>query len=409
MTTSGKRNLNGAAANAAAPSVSTQIHKSPVTAADKAAAAAKSGDAKSGDAAELAKRVGRLQAALKKRGLDGMIVHDPFNTFYLTGFHASLAYLLVTPASATLLVDGRYIESARAAVSHCEVALFRRVADSLDAWRKGRGPRRVGVEGCVPWSVWREFGAAMPGVELEEAGGLIQDLRIVKSASEIKKIAASAKLNDEIFEATLAHAVPGATEWDLRNFIRAESDRRGADGLSFDSIIASGPAGSMPHYSPAHAPLLGGHLLLIDMGMLLEGYCSDMTRVVGLGPKISVKMRKAYDATLEAEEAALKELGPGVKCADLHRVAVETLKKRGLHKFFTHGLGHGVGLEIHEAPRLNDVSTATLAPGMVVTVEPGVYLPGMGGVRIEDLVVVTNTGHKVLSRSPKEFRALPFG
>lgn len=357
---------------------------------------------------ELNRRLGKLQSALKRRKLDAMIVFDRFNAFYMTGFKSSLSYLLVTPKSALLLVDGRYIEAARATVKHCEVELFKKIGDSFASWNRDHRPKRVGFEGAIPWSAWKQFSEWLPGVQWIESGDLLMQMRIRKSPEEIKAIAQSAKVNDEVYESAIASIHEGFDEIDLRNVIHAESDRRGVDGLSFECIVASGAAGSMPHYRPAHNAIQRGDLLLIDMGMLVDGYCSDMTRVVSIGAKPKARLQRAFDAVLEAEEAALKKVGPGVKCADLHRIATEKLKRRGFAKYFTHGLGHGVGLEIHEKPVLNAISSDVLEPGMVVTIEPGVYLPGLGGVRIEDMVVVTNNGCRVLSQSPKKFRIVPF-
>lgn len=360
-------------------------------------------------ASEFKRRLRALQSSLAKRKLDAFIVYDRFNAFYLTGLKASLSYLLVTPRSATLLVDGRYIESAKRKVPHCEVRLFKKIGDSMEQWRREHTPRRIGLEGSIPYNQWTQFAKFISGVEWIEAGELILKQRLIKSAYEIKLIEASAKLNDQMYELGLSAVTPGRTEWDIRNAIRMASDAAGADGESFDSIIATGSNGSMPHYRPGPHLIKNGDTLLIDMGMLVNGYCSDMTRVVGVGKAPNPKMRKAFDAVLEAEEAALKAAGPGVKCSDLHKIATEKLKKRGLAQYFTHGLGHGVGLEIHEAPTLNSISADVLRPGMIITIEPGVYLPGHGGVRIEDLAVVTRNGVRSLSRSEKRWRIIPFG
>lgn len=357
---------------------------------------------------EPARRLKKLQAALGRRRLDAFIVFDRSNAFYLTGFQSSLSFLLVTPREARLLVDGRYVEAARESVRHCEVVWFKKFARSLRDWARSASPRRIGFEGSIPWSRWREFDELLPGTEWVEAGDLILKQRLIKSAAEIGLIAASAKLNDEIYEKALEAARPGATEIDVRNAIRAEADRRGADGEAFDCIVATGVTGSRPHYTPAGRKLARGDLLLIDMGMKAAGYCSDMTRCVALGRKPKARMMRVFEAVLEAEEAALAEIGPGVRCADLHRIALERLKRRRLARYFTHGLGHGVGLEVHEAPRLALSSVDTLRAGMVVTVEPGAYLPGVGGARVEDLVAVTRNGHRVLSRAEKSFRVIPF-
>ena len=190
--------------------------------------------------------------------------------------------------------------------------------------------------------------------------------------------------------------------------MRAEAERLGADGLGFDAIIAAGPMSSRPHYHPQRRPLQRGDLLLLDMGVQYQGYRSDMTRVVGLGRRPSRRLMQVYEAVLEAEQKAIAAIAPGVACRDVYMIAWETLEKYKMAKYFTHGLGHGVGLDIHEWPRFSRNSDEVLKPGMVVTVEPGVYLPGQGGVRIEDLIVVTRNGHRVISNLPREFRLLSF-
>lgn len=358
---------------------------------------------------DVTRRLKKLQKLIKKQNLDAVILTDPFNTHYISGMRSSLAYIVVTPADALLLVDGRYIEVAQESVDHMAVKQFTSIAKSLKAWAKSAKPNRIGLEGCVPWATWQMFDDILPGTQWSEAGELVAKLRLIKSASEIKLLAASAELNDAIYEHTVNSLEPGMTEIDVRNIIRGEADRRGAEGLSFDCIVASGATGSRPHYVPGTNPLVAGDLLLIDMGVIVEGYCSDMTRVVHLsGKKPKARMMRAFEATLKAEKSALKRVKPGVKCADLHGIAVDVLKKHKLDRYFTHSLGHGVGLEIHEAPRLNASSETILEPGMIITIEPGVYLPGLGGIRIEDLVAVTKTGHRVLSKAKKQFRTVPF-
>lgn len=355
-------------------------------------------------------RLARLQSQLRRRRLDAMIVFDRHNTFYLTDFRSSLSYLIVTPENAILLVDGRYIEAARDRVKHCEVRLFTKAGDSFAKWAASAHPGRIALEGNIPWNQWRQFAEWVRDVEWVEAADLILELRLCKSSDEIRKIQASARINDEVLEAALASAVPGVTELKLRNVIRQEADRLGAEGESFECIVAAGAAGSRPHYVPGPNPLKPGQFLLIDLGMIVDGYCSDMTRVVALGGrKPPARLTRAYEAVFEAEEAALAQVAPGAVCRDLHATAVARLRKHKLDRFFTHSLGHGVGLEIHEAPSINATSETVLKPGMVITIEPGVYLPGLGGVRIEDLVVVTRSGHRVLSKTPKMLRTLTFG
>lgn len=354
---------------------------------------------------ELRRRVAAVQSALKKRRLDAMLVYDRHNTFYLTGLRCSLSFLLITPREAVLLLDGRYIEAGRSGIAHCEVRLLKEQRKSIAQWGREFGLRRVGFEGTTDWntlSKWREF---MPAVEWLEAGEVISRLRLIKSAAEARHIERSARLNDQVYADVLSAVRAGATEIDLRNQLRQRADAVGAEAQAFDAIIAAGAMSSRPHYEPQARPLDNNALLLIDMGLLVEGYCSDMTRVVGLG-KPKARLRSIYEAVLAAQQKALAAVGPGVPCADLDAIAREELRRRKMAQYFTHGLGHGVGLEIHEAPTLNARSQEVLRPGMVVTIEPGVYLPGVGGVRIEDLVLVTRSGHKVLSHTPKLWRAL---
>ena len=364
---------------------------------------------------ELSRRLTKVQRGLARRRnsgnrvrLEAMLVFDRYNTFYLTGLHCSHSFLFITPREAILVVDGRYIESARSVVHHLEVRLMRHAREAFGRIGREFQPRTVGFEASTPWGALNEWRQFLPDVEWSECGELILKQRLIKSAAEVKLIEKSARLTDRIFEQLCAAIGPGMTEYDVRNLIRAEADHLGAEGLSFDCIVASGATSSRPHYFPQPRPLEAGDLLLVDMGVILGSYCSDMTRVVGLGRKPRPRLRRAYDVVLEAEQAAIDAIAPGVPCAELDRIARERIKARRLGRYFVHGLGHGVGLEIHEAPTLNNRSREVLRAGMVITIEPGVYLPDQGGVRIEDLVVVTRNGHRVLSHSPKTWRLLPF-
>ncbi|OPZ09455.1 MAG: putative peptidase [candidate division BRC1 bacterium ADurb.BinA292] len=357
---------------------------------------------------ELARRIQRIQHGLRRRRLDALLVFDRHNSRYLLGFASSLSYLFITPREAVAYFDGRYYEAASTAISHLEVRLMAQPRTAIERWGNEFHPRRIGFEGSTAFSSLEQWRELLPGLKWEECGELIARQRIVKSPAEAKLIERSAAMTDAIFETVIAALRPGMTEWDVRNLIHAEAARRGARSLSFECIVASGATGSRPHYEAQARPLERGDLLLIDMGVVVEGYCSDMTRVVALGRAPRARLRKAYDAVLAAEEAALAEVAPGVACADLDRIAREHIKARRFGRYFTHGLGHGVGLEIHEPPTLNGRSKEVLRAGMVVTIEPGVYLPGLGGVRIEDLVLVTRNGRRVLSRAPKAFRIVPF-
>lgn len=357
------------------------------------------------ESSEYARRVARLQKALGRKRLDAMLVFDRSNTFYLTGMRCSLSILMVTPRTATLIVDGRYIEAARSKVSHCEIQLMTTPSLGISKWAAEFKPATIGFERSIPWGnvqAWREI---MPG-DWQPADELIASMRLIKSPAEARAIRRSARINDEVLANVLNSIEGGETELEIARRIRTTADQLGAERLSFDSIVGSGAMSSRPHYEPQARPIQAGELLLIDMGLVLDSYCSDMTRVVAIGKRPGAKLLRAYEALHAAQEKALQAVEPGVPCSELDRIARASLKRRRLDKYFTHGLGHGVGLDIHEAPTLNPRSKEVLRAGMVITIEPGVYLPGLGGVRIEDLVLVTHGGHEVLSRTPKRLRVL---
>lgn len=357
---------------------------------------------------EYPRRLDRFAGLLERKQLDAFLVYDRHHTFYLTGQRFSLSYLFVTPRESVLFVDGRYIEAARASVSHCDVRLMKQQRRDFQAWYRRFQPTSIGFEGNTPWTVLMNWRGMLDQVEWIEAGELLADMRQVKSAFERDRIERSARMTDRIFEHAIGSLRPGMTEWEVRNSIRAEADRLGAEGLSFDCVVASGPMTSRPHARPSNRSLGAGELLLIDLGVIYQGYCSDMTRVVALGRKPGRRLCRAYDVVLAAQQAALEAVKPRIGCAQLDAIARERIKANRLGRYFTHGLGHGVGLDIHEPPVLNARSRQVLRPGMVITIEPGVYIPGLGGVRIEDLVLVTSKGHRILSKSPKHLRVVPW-
>jgi Xaa-Pro aminopeptidase len=361
------------------------------------------------DHTEPDRRLKKLRQGLKKRCLDAMVIYGRENTYYLTGLRCSHSYLFISLAESVFYLDGRYIEVGRETVGHCDVRLMDNAARAFGKWQKSQDVDRIGFEGDMAWNKVRQWQLWMPGLEWVESGDLVRNMRIVKSAHEQKIIQRSARLNDGIYESVIRSLLLGMTEIDVRNLIHAEVDKAGIEGLSFDAIVAAGPMSSRPHYEPQARPLARGDLLLIDMGLKVDGYCSDMTRVVALGRTPKARLVRAYHAVLDCQQKALKSLKAGIRCSEIDGIARETLKKHRLARYFTHSLGHGVGLEIHEPPRLSSSSADTLRSGMVVTVEPGVYLPGIGGIRIEDLAVVTPKGCRILSKADKSFRVIPFG
>lgn len=356
---------------------------------------------------EYAKRVGKLQRAIARRKLGAMMIFNGNNRYYYTGLRSSLGYLLVTPNEAILMVDSRYFEAAKEAAPHCDIRLFKNFPKDLKKWWADLKTNETGFEEATPWNVLKVWREAMTGAEFKPSGDLISSQRVVKSAAEIKILAQAAAYNDECWERVIRSVEPGVTELDLRNRLRAIADEISGEGESFDCIIGFGEMSARPHYHPGPRPIEPGELLLIDQGVSCEGYCSDMTRTVAVGGRrIKKKLMTMYEAVLEANEEAIKAIAPGVPCKEIDAAARKALKKYGMVKRFTHGLGHGVGLDIHETPFLGSRNEEPLKAGMVITIEPGVYYPGLGGVRIEDLVVVTRNGYKVLSHSPKEWRVI---
>lgn len=345
-------------------------------------------------------RAERLASLVAEEGLDLLLVTSPIGLEYLTGFTGSNGACLIGQGSRRFLTDFRYEERMSGGLPGWDVEIPR--GDWSHELASRLGPR-TGIEDdhLTVRAANRLEAEAGSGVELVAAGGLIQGLRRSKDEDEIAAIARAAELSDailmEVFEAGLA----GRTEADVAGQIVGRMREEGAEP-SFLPIVASGPNGADPHAEPGPRVIAGGELVVIDMGARLEGYCSDCTRTVATG-EVSEQARRAHSVVLEANEAALAEVVAGALCVEVDLAARSVIEEAGWGDRFGHGVGHGVGLEIHEAPRLGPRSTDTLVERDVVTVEPGVYLPGSLGVRIEDLVVVGSEGvHLNLSSHPKD-------
>jgi Xaa-Pro aminopeptidase len=345
-------------------------------------------------------RADRLEALVRERDLDALLVTNLVNVRYLTGFTGSNALCLVGPGLRLFFTDFRYVTQSRREVGDAfdreqgRQDLLEDVAERMSG--------RVGFEDAhlTVRQHERLRGYAGDDVELVAAGRLVEDLRKVKDDSELERIRAAAALADEIFEHARAMGLAGHTERDVAVELETEMRRRGSDP-SFPSIVAGGPNGSLPHARPGGDAIEPGTLVVIDMGCVLDGYCSDCTRTFATGP-IPDGAAEVYDLVLRTQVATLDEIRPGVACRDVDAFARELIAAAGHGERFGHGLGHGVGLEVHEQPTLSRAGEGELAAGNVVTVEPGVYVPDEFGVRIEDLVVVSESGREVLSGFPKE-------
>jgi Xaa-Pro aminopeptidase len=351
------------------------------------------------------RRIARLREALKREKLDGLLVSGPSNVRYLCGYTGSNGLMLVTRTGAWFYTDFRYKEQIRTEVKGCRRKVLYRDLYSAFPAENAKGLRRVGVEESqLTLSRFRALRKQLRKVRLLPAHDIVMELRRTKEPAEVDAIAAAQKVTDDVFGKVLAMVEPGVAEMDLALEIDFRF-RRAGECDAFGSIIASGPNGAKPHAGYGSRKLRSGDVVTFDIGCRLNGYCSDMTRTVAVG-KPSAEMRRVYETVLEAQKRALDMIGAGVTASVVDAAARDCIAAAGYGKYFGHGLGHGVGLEVHERPALAARSTDILAAGDIVTVEPGIYLPGVGGVRIEDMVLVTKTGLRNLTRSPKELRKL---
>jgi Xaa-Pro aminopeptidase len=356
---------------------------------------------------ERAQRRRALTARFAKLEIDGLLISFLPNVRYLTGFTGSNAILAVDAGGAVLFTDQRYETQARQQVD-CKSQIRKGpIWEAAAGWVKRRKLKAVGIEAARVTVEQRDaFASKLPdGVAIQSVGREVETLRMVKSPAEVEAISRSVQINSMAYAAGLARFKGGMSEQDLATEIDYQMRRAGAEDSAFDTIVASGARSALPHARPTGAAIETNQLLLIDMGALCEGYASDMTRVVVPG-RITTEARRLYGAVLEAQLAALDTVRPGIKAVDVDTAARETLKKHSLDKLFKHSTGHGLGLEIHEAPRLGKREKQKLAAGMVITVEPGAYKEGLGGVRIEDTVLVTETGCRILTPTAKKLVAI---
>ncbi len=351
----------------------------------------------------------KLLALLKKQKLPGLLVTNPQNVTYLSGFTGEDSYLFVSREKTLLISDSRFTVQIAEECPDVECAI--RTAKTTMPQFLAKSLETLVSDGCAiesrqvtlaQMNDWRE---ALPSTSFAATSNLVEELRQIKDADEIEQIRLAVAQAEKGFIALKAIMVGRMTELEasaeLEHFLR----RFGAKGVSFEPIIAAGPRAALPH-GRASEQLVGGHpLVLIDWGAKAQsGYVSDLTRVLITG-KLSKTLETVYRTVLGAQLAAIAKLAPGVKCADVDAAARQVIEAAGFGKQFGHGTGHGLGRDVHERPSLGPISTDVLQPGMVVTVEPGIYLPGIGGVRIEDDVLITRSGHEVLSSLPKDLES----
>jgi Xaa-Pro aminopeptidase len=343
----------------------------------------------------------RLEKLLGERELDRILITDLTNVRYLTGFTGTNGAVVCGPGIRLFFTDFRYTERAAAEVEGWEPLTIG------NDWLKGIGEHltgRVGFEDDhMAVRTLEKLKEKLPeGVEAVAAGGAVEELRRVKDEEELAKIAEASKLADAVWGWTLEQGLAGRPEREVARATEARIRELGADP-SFPAIVAAGPNGALPHAEPGERTIGRGELVVFDMGALLDGYCSDGTRTFATGEP-GEEARKVYETVRRAQLEGLEAIKAGVKGEDVDSAARAVIDEAGYGEHFGHALGHGVGLEVHEGPRLSQRSDDVLAPGEVVTVEPGIYLPGNLGVRIEDFVVVTEDGLRNLSSLPKELQ-----
>ncbi|MFL5846989.1 MAG: M24 family metallopeptidase [Solirubrobacteraceae bacterium] len=355
----------------------------------------------------MSERVEKVVAQLAERELDGLLVTGLVNVRWLTGFTGSSAAVVIGREGPLLrfLTDFRYLSQS---ADEVDAAFEREIGQDLLELAVARLPvGKLGFDdaGMSVREHARLVELLPDEVEAVPAGGLVEELRFIKDAGELDKLRAAARLADEALTDVLTRGLAGRTELEVATDLEFTMRRLGAESASFPPIVAAGPHGALPHAHPRKETIPENTLVVVDWGAMLDGYASDCTRTFATG-ELDPRDRAVYDKVLEAQEAALEAVRPGPTGREIDAVARDIIEAGGHAEHFGHGLGHGVGLEIHEGPRLSKQGEVAMRPGMVVTVEPGIYVPGAVGVRIEDLVAVTEDGREVLNGLTKDLQTI---
>lgn len=360
-------------------------------------------------------RLDRLRGLMEERGLDGLLVSQPESRFYLSGYTGhdlpprdSAGYLLVTPARALLFTDPRTAEQAGHEAPDFELVTYQTgvfAPGSIAEQARKLGIGRLGFEAAhLPYATWDSVAGALAssGPTLEKTDGLVDELRVVKDAVELRQVQRAVDVLDACFAHLRGWLEPGLSERRVAREIEHYLVEH-ADGPAFPPIVASGPNGSMPHAVATDRRFEAGDAVTLDIGARVDGYCSDMTRTLCVGEPPDAQLREIHAIVLEAQARAQRDIRPGMTGKEADALAREVIAGAGYGEAFTHSLGHGIGLEVHEPPWVSHLrGDAVLRAGMVFSLEPGVYLPGWGGVRVEDLVVLEPNGPRVLGCAPRD-------
>ena len=347
------------------------------------------------------KRVQAFLDKMQEKELDGIIINNLKNVYYLTGFWGSNGTVFISRDRQVLVTDARYIIAAKQEVTGFEIFAERDELATIAKIAKDMGLSRIGFEDEVSVSYYHRMQTAFEGLELVPQTQFIEALRMIKDETEIATIRKACSISDQAFHDALDFIKPGKTEIEIANFLDFRMRELGATGLSFDTILASGINSSKPHAHPMHKPVELGEAITMDFGCLYDHYVSDMTRTIYLG-HVSDEQAEIYNTVLKANQALIDQAKAGLVFRDFDKIPRDIIVEAGYGEYFTHGIGHGIGLDIHEEPYFNQTSKEVIETGMVLTDEPGIYIEGKYGVRIEDDILITETGCELLTLAPKE-------
>lgn len=348
------------------------------------------------------KKLKEIQRQLSDNNLDGLLITSTYNRIYATGFTGSAGAALIAKNAAYFITDFRYIEQAEAEAKSFDIIEHEgSIIEETANICKKLGIKKLGFEqDYLSYSHWMSCKDALDA-ELVPVSNIIESMRMVKTDTEIQTLKKAAQIADAAFKHILDYMKPGVAEIDIANELEFFMRRNGATSSSFDIIIASGWRSALPHGVATDKLIESGDFVTLDFGALYKGYVSDITRTVAVGEPTD-KLKEIYDVVLSAQLLAMEKIRPGLTGMDADQIARDHITEKGYGDYFGHSLGHGIGLEVHEGPTLSFRSETKLVPGMVVTVEPGIYLPDIGGVRIEDDVIITETGSESMTYSPKD-------
>lgn len=345
-------------------------------------------------------KINAVRNIMEDKGLEGILIYKPENRRYFSGFTGTTGFIIITKNEAKFITDFRYIKQAEKECTDYDIVEISR-SEPLTSLIKNLKLKSLGVEeDFFTYGDYLNLNSSLSNLEIVPLNNELTNIRAIKTDLELKNIKQAAHLADEAFKHVLKFIKPGACEKDIALELEFFMRKKGATSASFNFIVASGKRSAFPHGVASDKLIENGDFVTLDYGCVYKGYCSDMTRTVVVG-KADKKQKEIYSIVLKAQETALESVRPGITGKELDQIARNIITEEGYGKYFGHGLGHGVGLEIHELPHINSMGNEPIKPNMVLTIEPGIYIPDFGGVRIEDLVLVKENGYEILSNTSK--------